>query len=605
MNRNDKVNIVFLILLYVLQGIPIGLSETIPILLQRRRSTYSQQAIFAYSSLPYSIKLFWAPIVDSLYVQKIGRRRTWVIPLQIITGILLIAFAQPVEFALEAEEPQILFLTVYFFLLYFLMATQDIAVDGWALTLLPVELKSWQSSCNVVGQTLGIHIASSLFLMLNQTNALFSRISSDNQPLVSLSSFMQFCGVLFMVVTIYLIVFFPENHGYTAIPTTDDASSSPPLAESVKGSERSNGDLMSKRKKKERSKVSNCDSGRLAKPSAKENKPSNISEGPQGSSDVVDRGSDDSSSDSDDRVIHPTNHIRSRSSASRSAGDAPHSPQVMESIKNNGDTQESGEVIEEYLGVKDTYLLIFKIFKNRNFFPLALVLLTNRIGVVPVEAAGSLSLLDKGMDPVSLSYIGMVASILELFVASILSRFQRRFHSLRLFLYGYVARISFCFLIALFAHYLPTAAATEMESKYLPWTVVLTLGSKLTGRLMAVASMAYFAEISDPTHGGTYMALFNTISNLGYKIYVSPSLKLIDAASIKECVKGDQVVMDSCVGRKLYHQCSTLGGQCVDIRNGLTIVSIPSFILGIIWIIVFSSPLKQLESVNPLKWRVS
>lgn len=34
------------------------------------------------------------------------------------------------------EGPQVALLTALFFTLYFLAATQDIAVDGWALTML-------------------------------------------------------------------------------------------------------------------------------------------------------------------------------------------------------------------------------------------------------------------------------------------------------------------------------------------------------------------------------------------------------------------------------------------------------------------------------------
>ena len=43
----------------------------------------------------------------------------------------------------------------YFFALYFLMATQDIAVDGWALTMLSRKKVGYAGTCNSVGQTLG------------------------------------------------------------------------------------------------------------------------------------------------------------------------------------------------------------------------------------------------------------------------------------------------------------------------------------------------------------------------------------------------------------------------------------------------------------------
>lgn len=37
-----------------------------------------------------SFKLLWAPIVDGFYVKAIGRRRSWLVPLQFIAGFLMI-----------------------------------------------------------------------------------------------------------------------------------------------------------------------------------------------------------------------------------------------------------------------------------------------------------------------------------------------------------------------------------------------------------------------------------------------------------------------------------------------------------------------------------
>ena len=52
-------------------------------------------------------------------------------------------------------------------LLTFLAATQDIVVDGWAISLLTKENVTWQSTCNGVGQTAGIYIGSVLFIILD------------------------------------------------------------------------------------------------------------------------------------------------------------------------------------------------------------------------------------------------------------------------------------------------------------------------------------------------------------------------------------------------------------------------------------------------------
>jgi len=48
--------------------------------------------------------------------------------------------------------------------LNFFAATQDIAVDGWALTMLTKENRSLASTCNSVGQTAGYFLGYVVFL---------------------------------------------------------------------------------------------------------------------------------------------------------------------------------------------------------------------------------------------------------------------------------------------------------------------------------------------------------------------------------------------------------------------------------------------------------
>ena len=53
--------------------------------------------------------------------------------------------------------------------------------------------------------------------------------------------------------------------------------------------------------------------------------------------------------------------------------------------------------------------------------------------------------------------------------------------------------------------------------------------------IMFVAVMAFFARISDPLVGGTYMTLLNTFSNLGYMWSKSFSLWFVDQITFKYC----------------------------------------------------------------------
>lgn len=139
--EGDRGNIALLTFLYVLQGIPLGLAASIPYLLQSRQVNYKDQAIFSFVYWPFSMKLLWAPIVDAVYVSRIGRRKSWLVPIQYLLGFFMLWLSTHVVWMLgdnegNTEGVSIVTLTFIFFILNFLAATQDIAVDGWALTML-------------------------------------------------------------------------------------------------------------------------------------------------------------------------------------------------------------------------------------------------------------------------------------------------------------------------------------------------------------------------------------------------------------------------------------------------------------------------------------
>lgn len=58
---------------------------------------------------------------------------------------------------------------------------------------------------------------------------------------------------------------------------------------------------------------------------------------------------------------------------------------------------------------------------------------------------------------------------------------------------------------------------------------------KIAVYTMFVSIMSFFAQISDPTLGGTYMTLLNTICNLGGNWPTTVALWLVDPLTTKVC----------------------------------------------------------------------
>lgn len=201
----DKYSVALLLFLYILQGLPIGLASSVPIILQMKKIGYRQQALFSLVTWPFTIKLLWAPLVDSLYSRSFGRRKSWLIPSQYMIGLTMIFLSYLIKGLLGDENtaPSVLTLTVVFFFLHFLTATQDIAVDGWALTMLSKENVGYASTCNTVGQTAGFFLSYTLFLALQSADFCnsFIRWEPQSKGMVELPSFMYFIGIVFMTVT--------------------------------------------------------------------------------------------------------------------------------------------------------------------------------------------------------------------------------------------------------------------------------------------------------------------------------------------------------------------------------------------------------------------
>lgn len=102
--RKDLKNILFLMFLYLLQGIPLGLTGSLPFILSSRNVSYADQGTFSFAVWPYSLKLLWAPFVDSLFIKKFGRRKSWICPIMYIMGIFMICFSKYVYMLLDGDR---------------------------------------------------------------------------------------------------------------------------------------------------------------------------------------------------------------------------------------------------------------------------------------------------------------------------------------------------------------------------------------------------------------------------------------------------------------------------------------------------------------------
>lgn len=215
--KQDQKNFLLLVLLYFLQGIPMGLAGgSIPFLLKSHLS-YSQIGVYSLASYPYSLKLLWSPIVDAVWSARVGRRKSWILPIQTLSAFGMIWLggraSQMMEDAGNNGGAGVWAFTGWWFALVFMCATQDIAVDGWALTLISQSNLSYASTAQTVGLTGGQFLSFTVFLALNApdfANKWFRSTPSD-VGLITLNSYLTFWGCFYLVVTLGLAVLKKED----------------------------------------------------------------------------------------------------------------------------------------------------------------------------------------------------------------------------------------------------------------------------------------------------------------------------------------------------------------------------------------------------------
>jgi len=112
---------------------------------------------FSWVGITYSIKVFWAPVIDRLpfplLTRVFGKRRSWMLAAQITiaTGLAGMALTDPGSNLTQ--------LALFALLVAFGSATQDITIDAWRIEAVERDLQGAMAATYVLGYRLALLIA--------------------------------------------------------------------------------------------------------------------------------------------------------------------------------------------------------------------------------------------------------------------------------------------------------------------------------------------------------------------------------------------------------------------------------------------------------------
>jgi MFS transporter, PAT family, solute carrier family 33 (acetyl-CoA transportor), member 1 len=66
--------------------------------------TYSELGVMMMCTAPFSFKVFWSPLVEFYYSEKFGKRKSWIVPTQIVLVVMLYYLKENLEELLITKE---------------------------------------------------------------------------------------------------------------------------------------------------------------------------------------------------------------------------------------------------------------------------------------------------------------------------------------------------------------------------------------------------------------------------------------------------------------------------------------------------------------------
>ncbi len=191
---------------YFAQGVPIGLlSVAIPGWLSEQQLSTGDLAMFtSVVSAPWGFKLIAGPFMDRFKYLPMGFRRPWVMAAQGSLIVSLLAMAMLGELDVTALGP----FMVAGFVVNACAATQDVAVDGMAIDILPEDERGRANAFMAFGQVSGA--------------AAFGALCGMLLPMVGMPATAFVCaGTVAVIFTIVAVV--RERSGERVLPWTRGA----------------------------------------------------------------------------------------------------------------------------------------------------------------------------------------------------------------------------------------------------------------------------------------------------------------------------------------------------------------------------------------------
>ncbi len=159
----SALSLAVVIVLYLAHALPLYFyNVALPAILRHQGVDLRWIGMLSLLYIPWAFKFLWAPLIDRLYIKKLGKRKTWLLFTQValVLGVLALAFTQ-------FSYGLVVFVVIGLWISSF-AATQDIAIDGYTVETFSASEYRLGSMAQSIGVALGSMLGGAATLWLYQ-----------------------------------------------------------------------------------------------------------------------------------------------------------------------------------------------------------------------------------------------------------------------------------------------------------------------------------------------------------------------------------------------------------------------------------------------------
>lgn len=205
---------------------------------------------------------------------------------------------------------------------------------------------------------------------------------------------------------------------------------------------------------------------------------------------------------------------------------------------------------EAELSIQQTYKLLLDVIKMKPIRMLAVILLTVKVTFAACDSVTALKLVDAGVPREKIALLVVPLVPLQIILPLIISKYTTGPRPMDVYIKAIPYRILFANIAMIIVCLAPItfSASGEVPTYFYVILLINYAFYQVCLYSMFVAVMAFFAKISDPMVGGTYMTLLNTVCNLGGNWPTTIVLYFVDTLTWRSC-EGALVEGNTCANK--------------------------------------------------------